>query len=101
MLKYVVKRERGLPFLYQGLTFDLRKFSLDKLTGYQADELPSRSRISSFTRLPLHTCQTMWPISFIDMFPGLTVVLTIALVMIGVQTLKIARMNPEEVLKNE
>jgi hypothetical protein len=87
--------------LYKGLTFDLRKFSIDKLTGYATNELPSRLRISSFHKIAFARMSSHVPISFIDMFPGLTVLLTIASVMIGSQTLRIARMNPAEVLKNE
>ncbi|MEO7992320.1 MAG: ABC transporter permease, partial [Chryseolinea sp.] len=41
------------------------------------------------------------PLSIPEMFLGVFVVLLVALVMIGSQTLKVARTNPAEVLKNE
>jgi ABC-type antimicrobial peptide transport system permease subunit len=41
------------------------------------------------------------PISFTDMFVGFAAVLAIAVLMIGSQTMKIARTNPAEVLKSE
>lgn len=41
------------------------------------------------------------PLAISEMFLGVFVVLLVALVMIGSQTLKVARANPAEVLKNE
>ena len=41
------------------------------------------------------------PISFMDLFISVIVVVGIALLMIGTQTLKVARTNPAEVLKTE
>lgn len=48
------------------------------------------------TNFPYHT-----PVQFGELFVGLLTVLLIAFVMIGSQTMKAARSNPAEVLKNE
>jgi hypothetical protein len=48
------------------------------------------------TKFPYHT-----PVQFAEMFVGLLVVLLIAFIMIGSQTIKAARSNPAEVLKIE
>jgi putative ABC transport system permease protein len=48
------------------------------------------------TRFPYHT-----PVQIVELFAGLSTVLVIAFIMIGSQTLKAARTNPAEVLKNE
>ncbi|MEI9919847.1 MAG: ABC transporter permease [Bacteroidota bacterium] len=47
-------------------------------------------------RFPYHA-----PVGMIDLFGGLAAVLAIAFLMIGTQTMKAARSNPAEVLKNE
>ncbi|WP_229206904.1 FtsX-like permease family protein [Dyadobacter crusticola] len=49
-----------------------------------------------FTNFPYHT-----PVQIAELFAGLLAVLLTAFVMIGSQTLKAARSNPVEVLKNE
>lgn len=41
------------------------------------------------------------PMTFFDFFIGLVAILTISMLMIGSQTLKVARTNPAEVLKAE
>lgn len=41
------------------------------------------------------------PMSVFDLIAGAIVVMVIAFLMIGLQTLKVARTNPAEVLKNE
>lgn len=41
------------------------------------------------------------PITVVDMFAGFTVVIVIALLMIGIQTIKVAGANPAQVLKTE
>ena len=48
------------------------------------------------TRFPYHT-----PVRIVELFVGLLTVLLIAFIMIGSQTMKAARSNPVEVLKNE
>jgi ABC-type antimicrobial peptide transport system permease subunit len=48
------------------------------------------------TRFPYHT-----PVQMPELFIGLLSVLLIAFIMIGSQTMKAARTNPSEVLKNE
>ena len=48
------------------------------------------------TSFPFHD-----PIGLVDLFAGLLVVLTIAFIMIGSQTIRAARSNPAEVLKGE
>jgi putative ABC transport system permease protein len=48
------------------------------------------------TRFPYHT-----PVQFIELFAGLLAVLTIAIIMIGSQTMKAARSNPVAILKSE
>jgi len=48
------------------------------------------------TNFPYHT-----PVQVVELLAGLLVVLLIAFLMIGSQTLKAARSNPAEVLKNE
>jgi protein-S-isoprenylcysteine O-methyltransferase Ste14 len=41
------------------------------------------------------------PLNVIEMVLGVLVILVLALIMIGSQTLKVAKANPTEVLKNE
>ncbi len=41
------------------------------------------------------------PLRFTDMFLGVSAIMIVAILMIGTQTLKVARTNPAEVLKNE
>jgi ABC-type antimicrobial peptide transport system permease subunit len=48
------------------------------------------------SNFPYHT-----PVQFAELFAGLLVVLLIAFIMIGSQTLKAAKSNPVEVLKSE
>ncbi|WP_421828320.1 ABC transporter permease [Larkinella sp.] len=48
------------------------------------------------TNFPYHT-----PVHIVELFVGLMAVLLIAFIMIGSQTMKAARRNPAEVLKNE
>ena len=48
------------------------------------------------THFPYHT-----PIQVVELFMGLLLVLLIAFIMIGSQTMKAANSNPVEVLKNE
>jgi len=48
------------------------------------------------SNFPYHT-----PVKIVELFAGLLVVLLIAFLMIGSQTMKAARSNPVEVLKSE
>lgn len=48
------------------------------------------------THFPYHT-----PVQFVELFVGLLVVLLIAFILIGSQTMKAARSNPAEVLKSQ
>ena len=41
------------------------------------------------------------PLNIFEMLLGILAILLLALLMIGTQTLKVARANPAEVLKNE
>jgi putative ABC transport system permease protein len=54
-----------------------------------------------FEKLVLATFAYHQPIPFGELFIGLFIVAAIALAMIGMQTLKIVRLNPAKVLKNE
>ena len=54
-----------------------------------------------FEQIAFHEMGNHAPIAFTDMFVGFAVVIAIAFLMIGSQTIKIARTNPATVLKNE
>ncbi len=54
-----------------------------------------------FDKIVLTEMANHAPIQIIELLLGVVLVMTIALVMIGSQTLKVARTNPAVVLKNE
>ena len=54
-----------------------------------------------FDRIVLADFANPAPISLVELLSGVLIVITIAFIMLGSQTLKVARTNPAEVLKNE